>query len=96
MSARKRKPGFCIFPGYRWCGPGCSGSGAPINDVDACCLMHDKCLSRGRSICQCDREFINCLRSKINHRTEKGRKAAIMYEYMKIQSLFTCGFDKRG
>nr|WP_231597613.1 phospholipase [Bacillus sp. SA1-12] len=66
-----------------------------MNDVDACCFKHDRCLSRGSSICQCDQEFLNCLRSKINNRTEKGRKAAIMYEYMKFQRLFTCGFSRR-
>ena len=43
-----------IFPGYKWCGPGCSGPRAPINDVDACCQRHDRCLSKGISPCQCD------------------------------------------
>ncbi|MGG1291742.1 hypothetical protein ABE218_10345 [Bacillus smithii] len=39
---RKKSPGFCIFLGYRWCGPRCSGPGAPINDVDACRISNDK------------------------------------------------------
>lgn len=34
--------GFC-YPGYRYCGPGCSGPGAPTNPVDACCKYHDEC-----------------------------------------------------
>ncbi|HWL11412.1 MAG TPA: Parvovirus coat protein VP1-like protein, partial [Ureibacillus sp.] len=32
--------GFCL-PGYRYCGPGCSGPGSPTNPVDACCKFHD-------------------------------------------------------
>lgn len=80
----------CIFPKYRWCGPGCSGPGEPINDVDACCMRHDQCLSRGISSCQCDMEFIKCLCPKINYQSEKGRIAAIMYYAMKFKTFFTC------
>ncbi|PLR68664.1 phospholipase [Bacillus sp. UMB0893] len=86
---QKRKP-RCIFPDYRWCGPGCSGPGLPINDVDACCMRHDRCLDRGISTCKCDFEFIECLRPKINKYTQKGRNAAFMYKVMKIKTLFTC------
>ncbi|WP_209122728.1 phospholipase [Alkalihalobacillus sp. BA299] len=95
MPSRKRGFGLCIFPGYKWCGPGCSGPGAPINDVDECCQRHDQCLSAGRSRCECDRKFLHCLRPKVNNYSDKGRKAAIMYEYMKFQTLFTCGFSRR-
>lgn len=88
---RERKPlSLCIFPGYRWCGPGCSGPGAPINDVDTCCMRHDRYLSRGISPCKCDDEFMECLRSKMNPRTDKGRKAAIMYNFMKVKTSFLC------
>ncbi|MEH7333924.1 phospholipase [Neobacillus drentensis] len=86
---------FCIFPGYRWCGPGCSGPGAPINEVDACCQKHDQCLNKGISSCQCDKEFMDCLHNKRNRETDKGRKAALMYDFMKVRTSFTCGQRKR-
>lgn len=86
---RKSQLGLCIFPGYKWCGPGCSGPGAPINDVDACCRAHDLCLKRN-SPCFCDQQFMRCLHPKINPHTRKGRHAQIMYNYMKIQSFLTC------
>ncbi|MDM5215208.1 phospholipase [Peribacillus sp. NJ4] len=89
VKKRKKLSGFCIFPGYKWCGPGCSGPGAPINDVDACCKAHDDCL-KVDSQCNCDREFLNCLRSKIDLTSKKGRIAALMYLYMRIQTIFTC------
>lgn len=89
---RNRSPfSFCLFRGYRWCGPGCSGPGEPINDVDACCKHHDRCLSSGKSRCQCDREFMDCLHDKRNRQTDKGRKAALMYDFMKVRTSFTCG-----
>ncbi|MEM5015097.1 phospholipase [Metabacillus indicus] len=87
---RQRRP-RCIFPEYRWCGPGCSGPGMPINDVDACCQKHDLCLDSGRSSCDCDRAFVECLRPKMNRETEKGRNAAFMYKIMKLKMMFTCG-----
>ncbi|WP_325058505.1 hypothetical protein [Lentibacillus cibarius] len=37
------RPRFCIFPGYKYCGPGCSGPEQPINAVDAACQVHDIC-----------------------------------------------------
>ncbi|MDQ0219737.1 phospholipase [Peribacillus cavernae] len=92
---KKRRPekrqAPCPFPGYRWCGPGCSGPGAPLNDVDACCQRHDRCLNRGISPCRCDFEFMNCVRSKMNNHTKKGRQAALMYRAMKVKTSFTCG-----
>ncbi|MCM3726419.1 phospholipase [Neobacillus cucumis] len=92
QNKRRRSPfSICIFPGYKWCGPGCSGPGAPINDVDACCQKHDYCLSRGLSSCQCDTQFMECLRPKMNPNTEKGRKAALMYDFMKVRTAFNCG-----
>ncbi|WP_102346380.1 phospholipase [Bacillus sp. Marseille-P3661] len=90
MDVLKRRRGLCIFPGYRWCGPGCSGPGAPINDVDGCCKIHDKCLRTRKSQCQCDQEFLECLRPKMSRHSDKGKKATIMYGYMKVQTLFTC------
>lgn len=88
MYPQKRRRGFCLFPGYNWCGPGCSGPGAPINDVDACCKKHDLCLKAGRPVCECDQGFIDCLRPKVDFHTEKGRKAALMYGFMKFKTVF--------
>ena len=46
-----------------WCGPGCSGPSAPVDDVDRCCMVHDKCYDReGYFDCQCDIDVIECLR----------------------------------
>ncbi|RDY66986.1 phospholipase, partial [Halobacillus trueperi] len=45
---RYKRPKFCVFPGYRWCGPGCSGPGAPINETDAACKAHDECYRKTR------------------------------------------------
>lgn len=88
--SRRRWQRFCIFPGYNWCGPGCSGPGVPINDVDAACKAHDKCYSKGRNRCECDRAFLERLRPQINSYTQQGRHARLLYNYMKLQSSFTC------
>lgn len=87
--------GFCIFPGYNWCGPGCSGLGPPVNDVDAACKAHDKCYRRFGPSCKCDIVFIRRIRPLINLYTRKGRHALLIYLYMKIQMLVTCGFTRR-
>ncbi|WP_243300217.1 phospholipase [Bacillus litorisediminis] len=88
MYRRQKRPSRCIFPGYRWCGPGCSGPGAPVNDVDACCMRHDICYQRGGLRKRCDIEFMNCLRSKRNPRTKKGRQANLMYRFMQLKTAF--------
>lgn len=80
----------CIFPGYNWCGPCCSGPGDPINDVDACCKKHDKCLNQGIHSCECDKEMLRCLRSKVDFNTEQGRVAAIIYLFFKFKVLVKC------
>lgn len=50
----------CIYG--NWCGPGCSGPGAPISSVDTCCQTHDNCYgSRGYFACSCDLELQRCL-----------------------------------
>lgn len=81
---------FCVFPGYRYCGPGCSGPGAPVNAVDAACKLHDECYRRFGNNCYCDQVFLNRLRSLINPYTIEGRHAQILYRYMKIKTRFTC------
>jgi hypothetical protein len=43
----------------RWCGPGHSGPGVPIDAVDEVCCRHDQCYcQRGEFDCSCDRELI--------------------------------------
>ncbi|MBN3526529.1 hypothetical protein [Paenibacillus apiarius] len=50
----------CFVHG-NWCGPGCSGPSDPIDDLDACCMVHDKCYEReGYFNCQCDIDVIEC------------------------------------
>jgi hypothetical protein len=45
-----------------WCGPLCSGPGAPTDAVDYCCKNHDKCYgSRGYFACSCDNLLQKCL-----------------------------------
>jgi hypothetical protein len=79
--------GFCVFPGYKWCVPGCSGPEDPINDVDAACKAHDECYRRYGPSCYCDLEFMQRLRPKVNPHTIKGRHAKLLYNYMKFQTL---------
>lgn len=72
----------CIYG--NWCGPGCSGPGAPIDDVDACCKAHDECYSRrGYSSCSCDRELLNCLAPKRGLTTSKDRAASLIWTTFK-------------
>ncbi|MCT4619704.1 MAG: hypothetical protein N4A62_09995 [Marinisporobacter sp.] len=50
----------CIYG--NWCGPGCSGPGAPISPVDACCKAHDLCYGKKGYFCStCDDELVDCL-----------------------------------
>jgi|GEM_PF-6006935 len=86
----RKQPGRCTFPGYRWCGPNCSGPGAPVNASDACCRNHDICLESGQSPCKCDQQFLRCLEPQINPYTLEGRQARIMYRAIRIRSRFTC------
>jgi hypothetical protein len=88
-------PQFCIFPGYNWCGPGCSGPGAPINETDAACKAHDECYRKYGPSCECDQQFLFRLRLNSNPYTQEGRHARLMYNYMKLQTIFTCGFYRK-
>ncbi|WP_083838338.1 phospholipase [Lentibacillus jeotgali] len=87
---KKSHPGFCVFPGYRYCGPGCSGPGAPINAVDVACRAHDECLQKGGSPCFCDQQFLQHLRPLINPYTQEGRHARTIYNVMRIAARFRC------
>ncbi|WNC17762.1 phospholipase A2 family protein [Brevibacillus brevis] len=66
-----------------WCGPGCSGPGAPIDDIDRCCKRHDRCYERrGYFSCSCDRELLRCLAGRKHEiSSEKGRAAAMISSY---------------
>ncbi|TLS37007.1 phospholipase [Pseudalkalibacillus caeni] len=87
---RGPRPGFCIFPGYKWCGPGCSGPEEPINEVDAACKAHDFCYKKYGPSCKCDIAFMKQLEPLVNPYTEEGRHAQVMYQYMKFRTMFTC------
>ncbi|WP_335869060.1 Parvovirus coat protein VP1-like protein [Bacillus sp. 2205SS5-2] len=89
MSNRRRKKiGFC-FPGYRWCGPGCSGPGPPTNTVDAACRAHDQCYDRYGPSRRCDIDFLKRLEKEINSNTTEGRQALLMYRFIKLQLFFS-------
>ncbi|QSS98836.1 phospholipase [Pontibacillus sp. ALD_SL1] len=81
---------ICLFPGYKYCGPGCKGPGTPVNAVDAACKAHDECYERFGPSCECDQQFIKRLDALQNPYTQEGRHARAMYNYMKFQTLFTC------
>ncbi|WP_407058227.1 phospholipase [Tigheibacillus jepli] len=83
------RDGFCMFPGYRWCGPGCSGPGAPVNAVDAACMAHDLCYRRpGTSRRSCDLELMNRLRPHLHTPTPEGSHARELYRLMRLKSAF--------
>ncbi|QDP39815.1 Parvovirus coat protein VP1-like protein [Radiobacillus deserti] len=70
---------------YRYCGPNCSGPGAPINQLDSICRQHDLCYRRyGQK--HCDRIFLSRVRPLANRRTKMGRDARFMYKVMRLKS----------
>ncbi|MDQ0154002.1 phospholipase [Robertmurraya andreesenii] len=85
-------PRFCLFPGYNWCGPGCSGPGAPVNAVDAACRRHDMCYRYTGDRCRCDHEFIYRLERLQNPYSVEGRHAKVMLNYMRMVRGFNCSF----
>ena len=89
-----RKFRFCVLPGYNWCGPGCSGPGNPINEVDAACKFHDECYRDCGDKCYCDLELMLLLAPYLHEHSQRGRHARLLYNYMKIQSEFTCRWGR--
>ena len=77
-----------FFPGYRYCGPGKSGPGAPVNQLDAICMKHDACYKKNGSNRMCDEMFINEIQPLINPYTKMGRDAAIMQLAIKLKLTF--------
>nr|WP_308418993.1 hypothetical protein [Virgibacillus oceani] len=63
--------------------------------MDAACKAHDECYSRYGPSCKCDQEFMRRLQREIDPYTQKGRHARTLFNYMKFQTLFTCGFRRR-
>ncbi|WP_322421758.1 phospholipase [Jeotgalibacillus haloalkalitolerans] len=92
---RCRRIRFCVFPGYRWCGPGCSGPGDPINELDAACKAHDECYRDTGNWCVCDADLIQRLSPLQSLHTPEGRQAMIILHYMKMQRKFTCFFKNQ-
>jgi hypothetical protein len=80
----------CVFPGYRWCGPGCSGPGPPTNPVDACCMNHDLCLQSGNDPCYCDQLFLESLEAYLHGREPENRHARIMHLAIRFRMNFRC------
>lgn len=85
---RSRGFKFCVFSGYNWCGPGCSGPGAPINAVDAACKAHDFCYKTYGNRYACDQELLNRLQFLMNPHTLEGRQARTIYNFMKMKIFF--------
>ncbi|WP_230502432.1 Parvovirus coat protein VP1-like protein [Sutcliffiella rhizosphaerae] len=88
MNRFRRPHGGNCFPGYRWCGPGCSGPGAPTNEVDSCCKAHDECYRRFGPSRYCDQLFQNCLLPRINRHNQMGRDAELFYKAMRVPRVF--------
>ncbi|HVE77696.1 MAG TPA: phospholipase A2 family protein [Gemmatimonadaceae bacterium] len=64
----------------RWCGPGCSGPGEPVDNLDRCCLAHDRCYeTRGYFACSCDNTFLGCVAPIRNVWTYRGRWAITIW-----------------
>ena len=84
---RRKNIGFSM-PGYRYWGPGRSGPGAPTNDVDACCKLHDDCYRRFGPSRRCDHLFLNCLQPKIHPYSRTGRHAKLFYNFFRLKDIF--------
>ena len=84
---RGRTKGFC-FPGYRYCGPGCSGPGAPVNAVDSCCQIHDACYAKYGRTKFCDEQFQQCLNRYTNSPTKMGKDARLFSKAVRLKNLF--------
>ncbi|WP_083443655.1 Parvovirus coat protein VP1-like protein [Ornithinibacillus contaminans] len=77
------------LPGYRYCGPGCSGPGAPTNPLDHYCMQHDECYRRPPgSRRSCDELFLRNLQPYLYRRDRLGRDARLMYRVISLKSGF--------
>ena len=78
---------FC-YPGYNYCGPGCSGPGAPRNAVDRCCKFHDECYDKRFGTKYCDELFLQCLYPYKHSPTKMGRDAKLFSRAINIKNSF--------
>lgn len=85
--SKNRKAGFC-YPGYRYCGPGCTGPGKPTNPVDACCKLHDECYSLHGRTKACDELFQKCLLPHMKNRGKMAMEAKLFYQVFKVRNTF--------
>lgn len=66
-----------------WCGPG-HGGGRTVDNLDACCKVHDKCYgTRGYFSCKCDRALVRCVAPKRSFSSRKGRTAWAVWTWFK-------------
>ncbi|NLY80972.1 MAG: Parvovirus coat protein VP1-like protein [Lysinibacillus sp.] len=87
---QRRRPliGFC-YPGYRYCGPGCSGPGAPTNPIDACCMEHDYCYRMYGPSRYCDELFQQCLHPfKDPYYGKMARDAKVFSGSIRMKNIF--------
>ncbi|MFJ7648417.1 phospholipase A2 family protein [Lysinibacillus sp. NPDC097279] len=87
MVKRNRRLRFC-YPGYKYCGPGCSGPGSPTNAVDSCCKKHDECYSRYGRTKNCDELFQQCLLAHMNTNSKMGRDARLFHKVFNLRNNF--------
>lgn len=78
---------LCL-PGYRYCGLGCSGPGAPLNKLDVYCMQHDACYRSNTPNRRCDEAFLRNLEPYLQRSDKMGRDATLMYRVMKFKQLF--------
>lgn len=77
----------CLYG--NWCGPGCSGPGAPIDGIDSCCQLHDTCYEyMGYFNCSCDLLLLGCLLPYVNLGYNW---AIIITAYFTAQYYVNCG-----
>ncbi|MCT2535418.1 Parvovirus coat protein VP1-like protein [Aquibacillus koreensis] len=73
------------LPGYRYCGPRCSGPGPPTNQLDAFCRQHDACYRKYGPSRHCDDIFLRQLEPYINQRSKLGKDAALMHRAIRLK-----------
>lgn len=87
-SSTKKKKKWPIYG--RYCGPGHSGPGKPIDRLDAACARHDDCYHRkGYHRCSCDKKLKKELRKITPKLRGKARRIArAMRVWIAIKTFF--------
>ncbi|UFU00599.1 Parvovirus coat protein VP1-like protein [Radiobacillus kanasensis] len=78
---------MACFGKYRYCGPNCTGPGAPINELDSICREHDLCY-RTYGHKYCDQNFLRRVGPLGKRRSRLGRDARLMYRAIQLKSKF--------